>query len=88
MSKKELKHTCAQNQDKEVEIHCEKINREEWGWVLSLWQFANEFDIEDGYQGEEGSTMCYHHLLIKHCPFCGEDLEKIEQSTWTYNKTS
>ncbi len=82
MSKKELMHNCEQNQYHDAEIRYEKINQEEWGWVLSQWQLADEIDIESGYQGEKSSQMCSHHLLIKYCPFCGEDLEEIEQSTW------
>ena len=80
--KKEIKHTCEQNQYKDAEIQYEKINKEQWGWVLSQWQIATEFEIEDGYEGEIGSPMCSHHLLISHCPFCGENLEAIEKNTW------
>ncbi|WNZ57373.1 hypothetical protein QT397_08565 [Microbulbifer sp. MKSA007] len=75
MSKEKLKHCCRQNQYEDAEIFYQKINRVAWGWVLSQWQSATEFDIEDGYEGEVGSQMCSHHLLIRYCPFCGEDLE-------------
>jgi len=66
MNKKEIKYTCQQN-------HYQMA----WGWVLSQWQIATEFDIDGGYKGELGSLMCSHSLLISYSPFCGDNLESI-----------
>ena len=82
MSKQKKKHTCPENWYKDAEIRYEKINSGEWGWVLDQWQIATKHDIEDGYPGEIGSSMCSHTLLISHCPFCGKNLTKIEANTW------
>ena len=82
MPKKELKHCCVENQYKDAEVRYEKINQEQWGWVLEQWQVATKHDVDDGYKGSEGGLMCSHFLLISYCPFCGENLNKIEASTW------
>lgn len=82
MGKKELTHSCDQNPHDDLEIRYEKFNQEEWGWVLSLWWSASPTDINEGYAKEVGEQMCSHHLLISHCPFCGEHLEAREQGTW------
>ncbi|MDH5669601.1 MAG: hypothetical protein OEY86_16505 [Nitrospira sp.] len=80
--KKELQHSCKQNQHEDAEICYEKINQKEWGWILSQWCIATVDDVGDGHEGTVGAPMCSHHLLISYCPFCGENLINIEENTW------
>jgi hypothetical protein len=82
MDNKEEPHQCKDNRYKDVEIRHEKINREEWSWVLESTWYATETEVEDGLATEEGIPLHSDSLLIAFCPFCGENLLEKQKNTW------
>ena len=49
MAHKEEIHPCKENHDKDVEIRHEKINKEEWSWVLEQTWHRTEREIDLGF---------------------------------------
>ena len=79
---KEETHQCKENRDDDVDIRHEKINKEQWSWVLEQTWFASKFEVEDGIADREGATISTHTVLISYCPFCGENLTEKQKNTW------
>ena len=82
MTNREETHKCKENWYSDVEIRHEKINKEEWSWVLEQTWRASKFEVEDGVAEEEGETISSHIILISYCPFCGLNLTEIQENTW------
>ena len=78
----ETDHRCKKNWHKDVEIRFEKINKEEWSWVLDQAWIATKIEFDTGHAEEEGEQICRHILLINHCPFCGLNLNDVKRNTW------
>ena len=82
MAHKEEIHSCKENHDKDVEIRHEKINQEEWSWVLVQTWHRTEREIELGFAFQDGSIISTHTVLIAYCPFCGMCLTHRQENTW------
>ena len=76
----EEKHECKHEHD--IEIVHEKINQEDWSWVLWITHYASEFDVEDGHAKEIDEIISSHSTLISYCPYCGENLTLRQPNTW------
>ena len=73
MKHREAIHACEANWYKDVEIRFEKINQQEWSWILeTTWREPTE---TAGSDQSEGGPLNIHTILVSYCPFCGSDLE-------------
>jgi len=82
MNKQEKTHYCEENWYKDTDVRYEKINKEQWSWVLEQTWHASEIEVEDGLAERAGEIISTHTVLISYCPFCGEKLTEIEENTW------
>jgi hypothetical protein len=82
MKNKEETHKCKENWYNDVDIRHEKINKEQWSWVLEQTWCATELEVEDGIADHEGATISTHTVLISYCPFCGIKLTEKQENTW------
>ena len=80
MTHREEKHDCKHEHD--VVIVHEKINKEQWSWVLWITHYASKFDVEEHEADEVGEIMSLHSTLISYCPYCGENLTLRQANTW------
>lgn len=79
---KEETHQCKENWYDDVVVRHEKINKEQWSWVLEQTWVASTLEVEDGLADSEGATISTHTVLISFCPFCGENLLEKQENTW------
>ena len=82
MNNKEEIHKCMANENDDVAVRHEEINKEQWSWVLEQTWIASEFEIESGIAGQNGATISTHTVLISYCPFCGMNLTEKQKNTW------
>ncbi len=82
MTNKEVTHSCVENYDKDFEIRYEKINKEQWSWVLEQTWHRTGAEVERGLAFQDESIMSTHTVLITYCPFCGICLTDIQENTW------
>lgn len=75
-------HRCKENWYSDAEIRYEKINREEWSWVLEQTWYANQEEVDDGAAEHVGDVISSHTVLITYCPFCGRKLAEGKANTW------
>ena len=81
-SEEELVHRCKENFYDDVVIHYQKINQENWSWVLDYTWYAKQHDVDDGMADSVGSVIMSDILLISFCPFCGYALTELKHNTW------
>ena len=76
----EVVHRCKENFYDNVVIQYQKINQEEWSWVLDCTWYAKQHDggMADSIESIIKSDM----LLISSCPFCGYALTELKPNTW------
>ena len=82
MANKEEIHSCKENHEKDVKIRHEKINKEQWSWVLVQTWHRTEAEIELGLAFQDGSIISTHTVLIAYCLFCGMHLTDRQENTW------
>jgi hypothetical protein len=78
----ELVHDCEENFYKDVVIRYQRINVEQWSWVLAYTWYATQSEVDDGMADSVGSIIMSDTLLITCCPFCGYRLTEEKQNTW------
>lgn len=77
---KEEIHNCIENIYTDAEIRYEKINIEQWSWVLEQIWVASHSDVSDGTASNVGEIISTHTVLILYCPFCGGNLTMLKSS--------
>ena len=82
-SEKEKIHRCKQNWYVDVEIRYEKINVEQWSWVLEQ-SFRTSHNKTDNNLSDDDleNIVSSDKVLISYCPFCGCNLTKLKKNTW------
>ncbi len=81
-TKEEETHRCKENCNSDVEIHYEKINKEQWSWVLEQTWHASKYEVADRLAKQAGEIISTHTVLISFCPFCGKNLVEMKKNTW------
>jgi hypothetical protein len=68
-------HRCKANlHQADVAIRFDKINVEEWHWVCEQTEYVTRKPDKKGRAKKTRVPFAIHIMLIRFCPFCGEEL--------------
>ena len=74
-------HRCEQNFYHDVGIEYQKINVEQYSWVIDYIWRAKESDVEESAAENVGDIIRMDTILISYCPFCGKRLTDEKKNT-------
>ena len=72
MERIESIHLCEANGYDDINIRYQRINEQQWSWVLEQEFKASDFGFESA--PVPAADRCSMAALISYCPFCGVDL--------------